>query len=65
MSISINPERLLGYVERLLPIHAPSGSEAEADIVVREILGDLGDSTWQDAAGNIIVHIGGQRSDSA
>ena len=44
MSVIINPERLLSYIELLLPIHAPSGSEAEADSVVREILGDLGDS---------------------
>lgn len=64
MSISINPERLLSYIEQLLPIHAPSGSEAEADSAVQEILGDLGDSLWQDAAGNIVVHIRGQHSDS-
>jgi putative aminopeptidase FrvX len=64
MPASIDSNRLLNYIECLLPIHAPSGSEQEADTLMRELLGDLGDSTWQDSAGNIIVHIHGQRSDA-
>ena len=62
MTTQINEDRLISYIERLLPIHAPSGFEGEADILVNELVAGMGDSIRQDASGNIIVHIKGRQS---
>ncbi len=64
MALQIDENRLLSHIERLLPIHAPSGYEAEADALVQDLIGGLGERTWQDAAGNIIIHIKGRQSNA-
>jgi putative aminopeptidase FrvX len=64
MTPSIDEKRLISYVERLLPIHAPSGFEGEADTAVCDIMRTFNDAVWQDASGNIIAHIKGRKNDA-
>ena len=53
----------MSYIERLLPLHAPSGFEREADTAVCDIVRTFNSSVRQDASGNIIVHIKGRQND--
>ena len=64
MTPSIDEKRLLSYVERLLPLHAPSGFEGEADTIVCDIVSTFNDTVQQDASGNIIIHIKGRQNDN-
>ena len=64
MTPSIDEKRLISYVNRLLPIHAPSGFEGEADTAVCDIMRTFNDAVWQDASGNIIAHIKGRKNDA-
>ena len=64
MKPSVDEKRLLSYVERLLPLHAPSGFEGEADTAVFDIVRTFNDTVRQDASGNIIVHIKGRQNDA-
>lgn len=61
--MTIDAQRLYGFVEQLLAAHAPSGAEAAMDALVTELAAPIGDAVWQDAADNIIIHVKGQRSD--
>lgn len=61
--MTIDAQRLYGFVEQLLAAHAPSGAEAAMDALVTELAALIGDAVWQDAADNIIIHVKGQRSD--
>ena len=56
----IDPKRLYITLDTLLSAHAPSGAEAEMDVLVHEFAAPIGDSVWQDSADNIIIHIKGQ-----
>lgn len=61
--MTIDAQRLYGFVEQLLAAHAPSGAEAAMDALVTELAAPIGDAVWQDAADNIIIHVKGQRCD--
>lgn len=61
--MTIDAQRLYGFVEQLLAAHAPSGAEAAMDALVTELAAPIGDAVWQDAADNIIIHVKGQRGD--
>ena len=61
--MTIDAQRLYGFVEQLLIAHAPSGAESAMDALVTELAAPIGDSVWQDAADNIIIHIKGQSHD--
>ena len=61
--MTIDAQRLYGFVEQLLAAHAPSGAESAMDALVTELAAPIGDSVWQDAADNIIIHIKGQSHD--
>ncbi|MEE3233642.1 MAG: M42 family peptidase [Candidatus Latescibacterota bacterium] len=63
MPIEINETRLFSNIEHLVSLHAPSGYEAEVDLVVKEIISCLGNEYIQDSAGNIIVKVPGHNSD--
>jgi len=52
--------RLLADLERLTNAHGPSGVEGEVELLLLEMFGGLGDSTWQDDADSIVVHFKGQ-----
>ena len=56
----IDSERLYTTLEKLLSAHAPSGAEAEMDVLINEFAAPISDAVWQDAADNIIVHIKGE-----
>ncbi|MEE2872244.1 MAG: M42 family peptidase [Candidatus Latescibacterota bacterium] len=56
----IDTERLYTTLEKLLSAHAPSGAEAEMDVLVNEFAATISDAVWQDAADNIIIHIKGE-----
>ena len=61
--MTIDAQRLYGFVEQLLAAHAPSGAESAMDALVNELAAPIGDAVWQDAADNIIIHIKGQSQD--
>ena len=61
--MTIDAQRLYGFVEQLLAAHAPSGAESAMDALVNELAAPIGDAVWQDAADNIIIHIKGQSHD--
>ena len=61
--MTIDAQRLYGFVEQLLSAHAPSGAESAMDALVTELASPIGDAVWQDAADNIIIHIKGQGHD--
>ena len=64
MTPFIDEKRLMSYVERLLPLHAPSGFEGEVDTAVCDIVSTFNDAVRQDASGNIIVHVKGRQNDN-
>ena len=59
--MTIDAQRLYGFVEQLLAAHAPSGAESAMDALVSELAAPIGDAIWQDAADNIIIHIKGPK----
>lgn len=61
--MSIDSERLYGFLEKLLSAHAPSGAEAEMDALVTSMATPISDALWRDEADNIIIHIAGQHND--
>ncbi len=59
--MTVNRERLLKNLEPLLLAHAPSGSEAEVDQLMRQFIPDsVPHRTWQDAADSIVYHFVGK-----
>jgi putative aminopeptidase FrvX len=60
--VAVDRRRLLADLERLTNAHGPSGSEGEVERLMLELLGDLGDGTWQDDADSIVVHFKGHSS---
>ena len=60
MNVQVDRTRLLDNLEKLLLAHAPSGTEAEMDHLVLDMLQSVDSKIWQDEAGGIVVHIEGQ-----
>ncbi|MCC7265594.1 MAG: M20/M25/M40 family metallo-hydrolase [Candidatus Latescibacteria bacterium] len=64
MHIPLDRERMYRCLDQLLRAHAPSGTESEVDHLVLDQMRGVGDTVWQDAADNIIIHIRGQKADA-
>lgn len=58
-------ERLLQWLNELLPTHSPSGDEEEMDRLLRPRFEQWCDEVRQDAAGNLIGRIAGQSREGA
>ncbi|GEM20614.1 M42 family metallopeptidase [Nitrosococcus oceani] len=57
---SMSYERLFAQIEDLVLRHSPSGAEQEIDGWLLERFTALGQTVWQDAAGNIVVKVRGK-----
>lgn len=58
--MTIDRSRLLKNLGLLMAAHAPSGSEAEVDDLMRKFIpAELAAKVWQDAADNIVFHFPG------
>ncbi|ADE15168.1 peptidase M42 family protein [Nitrosococcus halophilus Nc 4] len=56
----ISDNQLFCLIEELVLQHSPSGAEQEIDGWLLERFATLGQETWQDAAGNLIVKVPGK-----
>lgn len=57
---SMNYDQLFSQIEDLVLRHSPSGAEQEIDGWLLERFTALGQTAWQDAAGNIIAKVTGK-----